>query len=416
MGNFSKNVYNNVRIDRSCGGQWCINEQLLRDNGYFEDIAQNTWLIRSHVDTQNYKQRTTIRNEKQWTHKGYNIEDNVDEFEEKKKSYANYPVELSKDVRKFARFLGDKTFGIEVETSEGSIGDNLQHQLGLIVCRDGSIHGGAEFVSVPMQGAKGLQNIVNIGNTLKMKCNINTDCSYHIHIGNLPTDKAYMVALYMLVYKIQDDLLKMFPYYKTDHRGIKQKNYCQKLKKMGIHAIQDTSKEGYNNYINQIYEKIFTFLSDGAVTSAEWNKRLARHPVEQKWMRKSRYFGVNLENMLFSPRRTCEHRTHEATTNSQKMVAWLYICVAINRYAETHLKEIILDKKKIKLEDVLNFYKEQYPRDSKATLLSDYLNAYYKSRVEYFAADLAKDDRVSESWLKNDKKYVFQFNNTTQLF
>lgn len=422
FGNFSSNLYNNVQLHDVHGGHRVINSTLLLENGYFEDKGSNLWIKRNQVSESSFRELTKIRNEKSYSRKGYNIEDNVDEFLQKKASYESYKTNLSKDVRQYARLIGDCTFGIESEVAQGSIADNLQYRMGLVACRDGSLtesgngYRSAEWVSVPMSGAKGLQNIVNIGNELKRSCNIDLNCSYHIHIGNIRTDRAFIVALYMLSYNIQNEVLRMFPYYKTDYRDIKKKNYCQKLKKLGIHPLVDFSKDSYSEFINSTYSKIFTFLSEGRLPTQECNRKQKKHPIAQKWSREtSRYFWINLQGMLFSERLTVEHRLHESTTSSQKMVNWFFMSVAIIRYTETHIKDILLGKK-VSFVDVLNYYKNVFFKNERAIFLSEYLISYYNSRCLYFEKDLKNGDKVSQKWLDDDKNYEFSYGNVSYLF
>lgn len=141
-----------------------------------------------------------------------------------------------------------------------------------------------------MSGAKGLQNITDVATLVTERCEVDINCSLHYHFGNIPKDRLYLIALYTLAYKIQDEVFEMFPYYKTDPRGIKKKNYCQKLKQMSIYPLKDSSKEGYEQYVEEIYVRIFTFLSDGHPPSEFANKKLHKHPIRNKWERHSRYF------------------------------------------------------------------------------------------------------------------------------
>ncbi len=417
QGFFSSNPYNNC-VAYINGGipKWVINSDILLENGYIEDLSTGEWWLRREVGDNSFKKMTTIRKTKNYTNKGYNIEDNVDEFKEKIQLFENYNTPLSKDVRKFARLLGDVTFGIECETYQGNIPDRIQNRLGLVCCRDGSI-GGLEAVSVPMKGAKGLQNVSNIGVALSKYCDSDVNCSYHIHIGNLNLSRAELVAMYMLCYNIQDDIFKMFPYYKTDPSGIKHKNYNKKLKKLGIYKLKDTSKEGFNVYVDEVYEKIFTFLSEGMPPCQDNNRKLHEHPVKNKWDRvNSRYFWVNFQNVLFSSRETTEFRVHQNTLNPIKMVNWLFMCVAIVRYGQANIKSIILGENNATMDDILDYYKNSFKRNGHAELLSGYLKAYYRERCDYFTKAYALGDKIGLNDLKIDKHYTFRYNNTTNLF
>lgn len=407
FGSFSDNLHNNCIVNTSKGKTVALNPEMLIAAGYFEDINACCFYKRSDVDSSSYSSMIKIRGERSYTNKGYNIEDNAKEFEEKKKLYASYPLKIEKDARTYAKYLGDTSIGCEFETSCGTVNEWLQNRHGLVACRDGSI-GSAEWVTVPMTGAKAIQNLITIGRELTKRCSINLDCSYHIHMGNLPKERVYLVALYMLVYGIQDDMLKMFPYYKTDHRGIKRKNYCQRLKKMSIYSLKDNTKEGYTQFVNSVYEKIFEYLSDGHAPDMAVNRRQQRHPIDQKWNRPSRYSIYNYQNMLFSPRETCESRLHSATLNPQRIVHWLFINNCVIKFAEHNMKRIISGER-ITFMDVLNFYKDHWKGDKDAEFLSEYLQAYYQERVEKFAKDIEKGDKISDWELKGDPKYSFSY-------
>ena len=125
---------------------------------------------------------------------------------------------------------------------------------------------------------------------------------------------------------------------------------------------------------------------------------------------------MNLMNMIFSERNTVEFRLHTPTTNSQKMINWLFICNAIVRYAEVNAKDIICGKSRITMEDVLNYYSTTFKGDSKAEFLSEYLYAYFVERQKEFEKDKEKGDYVSNWDMEKDKSYKFTYKNVTHLF
>lgn len=407
IGNFSPNPFNNVR---SNDYGFAINADIFKGrNDYFESIYNGQYYSLANVggrSSNSYRTLNQISTEASYRNKGYNIEDNGLEFIQKQENFAKYQFPISKEVRTFARFLGARTFGAEIETSQGFIPDHIQHRMGIVMCRDGSIEGG-EAVTVPMSGAKGVQNLKNIAEEFQKRANVNTDCSYHLHLGNIPKDRVFLCALYILGYKIQDELFQMFPDYKVNWQGIKRKNYCQKLAKRAIHPLKDDSREGFDLFIEDTYNKIFEFLSDGVPASEFNNRKQLKHPIQNKWDRPSRYAFLNLQNMLFSPRGTAEFRIHHATLSPQKMTLWLFICNAIIQYAENHTAEIFKKSGKIAMADVLNIYRELNPMSSDAYALSDHLIAYMEDRKTYFDADREKGDKISAAEQEADKEFVF---------
>lgn len=114
-------------------------------------------------------------------------------------------------------------------------------------------------------------------------------------------------------------------------------------------------------------------------------------------------------NMIFSHRETVEFRLHTPTTNAYKMVNWLYICVAILKYAHKHQKEI-LKGEKVTFKDVLNIYANTNKRSLSARRLTEYLIAYFESRKARFSADYKKGDVLSNWDITEDKDYEFVHN------
>lgn len=414
MGHFSPNKYNNLRVygKSKKGDLMAINEAALADR-YLEDVGNGVWYPRTKLNSDGIRAMKVIRNERNYNNKGYNIEDNRDEFREKIDLFAKRDVINSKGARHLGNLIGDITFGAELELSEGFIPDHLQYRHGIVMCRDGSIAGG-EAVTVPMSGAKGITTLDNISKDLKDRARVDIHCSYHLHIGTIPKDRAFLCALYVLGYKIQDEIFKMFPYYKTNPAGIKRKNYCQKLGKLGIHSLKNKSKEGYKEFVDYAYTRIFTFLSDGTPPDEFHNRKQLQHPIARKWDRPSRYYWLNLQNMLFSERFTAEFRIHHATLNSQKMINWLLMCNAIIKYAEHNQEKIFTTAGKISLLEVLDYYKTSFP-GKEGNFISEYLKAYYQDRVNYFQKDFEQGDYLSSREADQDKDFSFTYDGITSL-
>lgn len=414
IGTFSPNVFNNGYINTKNGGYPIMNPELCQDF-VVENKSKGTYVVKAEQTATYVKNLSVIKAGIDYTNKGYNIEDNKQEFKEKTIAFQEYSPVLSKNAKVFGQLLGNTTFGCELEAAVGACPDHLQYRHGVVTCRDGSLDGGPEFVTVPLEGAKGIQNLYNLSNVLKERCDININCSLHIHTGNIPLTRMYIVALYMLGLKIQDELFLMFPGFKVDPRNIKKKNYCQKLKNLSIHYLQENTKANFKSFVDDAYYKIFTFLSDGVPPDENNNSRVKKHPIKEKWNRPSRYYWLNLQNMIFSERGTAEHRMHTGTLNSTKILNWLFICNAIIRYAEKNIEKIITSPKNISLKEVLDFYKTEYPTNQSAVLLSDYLNAYYNYRKKVFEKDIANGDKISEHEMHRDKEYSFEYKGLASL-
>lgn len=430
FGDFSPNIYFNCRIgiisDRGRDEHYCMSYKIPRDLGYVEHISEALWASREYLvnpiskkdlgylpsraskyvdlafncgqDFTNAKQYSFDKN-------SYNAEES-NEFEKRIEEYNAFDTPLTKDVRRAGRFLGDITFGVEAEAKRGMLPDYLMAQLGVIICKDGSIQYSPEFVSVPYSGAKGLQSLKNLFIELNKRCTTDSTCSLHYHIGTIRKDREFLVAIFKLYSDIQNELHAMLPYYKTNPEGIKKKNYCQFLNKEIVTKELSKKTNDYKTKINNSYNNIFTWLMEGRYPDGDFNRTTMRHPNgTQKWGFNNRYFSLNVLNMFLSKRQTLEFRASHGLLHPTKAINWFFICVAIVKYAEQHSSHIIADNKTITLTQVLNYYKDTFKTDY-AGRVSDYLIAYHKNRKEFFLKKFQEGDRVvDEDYLETQFEF-----------
>ena len=173
-------------------------------------------------------------------------------------------------------------------------------------------------------GFAGINLLANQMKELKKSCSIDRNCSVHLHLGGFPLNEDKIVNLYNLCFELQEEIGGLFPYYIYETGAYKAngKDYCKRL----------PGKTG-------TIESLYRFLADG---NSDWNGSFTMsHPNDprrdQKWNVHSRYYFVNFINMLFGANvKTVEFRVHNATTNIDKLVNWLYICMAILNYAENN--------------------------------------------------------------------------------
>lgn len=414
MGYYTPDPYDNCIIDLDGLKHGAISADMLIQNGYAEDFSTGMF-----YPPKNIKALQTPRNEVDHTAKGYNLEDNTYEYLNKTKLFSEYKRSLSKDVLSYAKMLGDISFGIEIECAKGYLPDFIQNRTGVVICRDGSLNDGngkpgPEFVTIPLRGAQGLQNIKDICQELTKRTEIDIKCSLHLHIGNLPTTRMFILSMYKLCSKIQNEMFTMFPYYKTNPEGIKHKNYNQKLPSLSIYSADSSmDKDDFIEYVNSNYKKLFSWLAEGYQPDDRYNRKNKVHPIKDKWGRHSRYYWMNLMNVIFSDRNTIEFRLHTPTTNFQKVLNWLFICNAIVKYANTHAKQILLSRNGITINEILDYYKQYGTRGE---FLSRYLNAYVMERKELFYKDYLIGDYISEWEMRKDKEYTFTYENVNYLF
>jgi hypothetical protein len=289
FGYFTENKYSNILVNvNGYGNVQTLNEKTLLDGGYIENLSDGVWYYKKNLSAAQITHFSRIETHKVWTNKGYNIEDNADEFKEKIESYEKFPLRIPAMAMRYGKMLGETSFGLEIETIRGYIPEYIQSRLGLVICRDGSIEN-AEYVTVPMRGAKGIVNIKEMGKEFCKRTLTNHTCSFHIHLGTLPSDRIFIVSLYALALRIQDEIFTMFPYYKTEWKGVKRQNYNQKLRRLGTGMLKpEMNKEQFTQYVDEAYYRIFTWLNDGVPPDDNFNRVTNNHQHTAKWNRKQR--------------------------------------------------------------------------------------------------------------------------------
>lgn len=407
MGYFSRNPYKNCFIRLRNGETWTFIDYNLLPLYYKEKYSEGVYYDTTGWSDDKIKILTRKTLSINNANHVYNVEDNIDFFQNAINLYNNSIIPIDKDIKYLSKYIKDITFGVELETINGTLPQHIMNKYGVMICKDGSLKDEdgrypPEYVTVPLKGAKGLQTLRNISKEIAKRSDIDIKCSYHVHLGGMNIDRIFIVSLFNLCCKIQNDVFKMFPYYKTDPSGVKEKNYCKKLP--GILSTFGT--KNFNHYINQSYEDIYTFLSGGFKMDRRYNRKNRINPWGgEKWNIKTRYYWVNFINPLFGKRDTIEFRLHTPTLNSDKIINWLMMCAAMVKYAQANTLDCISNKK-ISFEDVLGVYGDVYKK-SYAYHLSNRLIAYYNNRVNYFKNDFEKGDILSSEELYKDNDFEF---------
>ena len=102
------------------------------------------------------------------------------------------------------------TFGLEFETSQGYVPEDVCYRDGLIPLRDGSITG-PEYSTVILKGGEGLSLLHQQIETLKEYTNFNKECSLHVHLGGYPLKPDTIYNLYLVCKSIEPELENMLP-------------------------------------------------------------------------------------------------------------------------------------------------------------------------------------------------------------
>lgn len=333
----------NVEVKDISGTIFAINEEILKTNlKYRERLSDGKYY---HIDLLNAKDFNKIiipRND----YKTSLPYDSRNVLEQYVKNYNNIKLDISKDINEIAKILKNYTFGLEFETTKGFIPNRLTDTNGLIPLRDGSISG-IEYVTVPLSGAKGLQTIVNICDLLEKRTEYNDTCSLHVHIGNVPRTKEFILAFFLLTCSIQNEIFEMYPIYKKYNFGVKNKNYSKPFPIYEL--ISEMDKVINSKNINENFNVLFKYLSMGHDFSAFGNNldQVQYHPADanstQKWNIRTRYYNHNLIPLIFGNKTTVEFRIHTPTFDFNKILSYLILNIGIIDFANIYTKNILQD-------------------------------------------------------------------------
>jgi hypothetical protein len=302
----------------------------------------------------------------------------------------NYNPIISSSIKSYAPILEDLTFGLEFETTKGFVSKKTLSQYGLIPLRDGSISG-IEYVTVPMGGEKGLQAICDITNVLKKRTEYDDKtCSMHLHLGNLPRTKEFMLAFFKVGMMIQDEVFAMFPLYKKYNYNIKNKNYSAPLPTFEILSKLDRVIDSSN--IDYNFGVIYEYLSMGHRFEAIGNNldNVVSHPADpncnQKWLIKPRYLLYNMIPLLFGNKQTIEFRIHTPTYESNKIIPFVLMNALVVNFVVKNQDNILQNPgylNNLSLVDILRNQVYTYKNKIQdLDLFQDYITDYVYNRKE----------------------------------
>ena len=365
IGNFSNNVEYSKIIDKQNNIYYLFNPEIFKNNNeYREELSSGNFY---HISKLPSKRFNTIT----LPSKNYKYSlpyDSKGIIEKNLKNYNNnYNPDISKNIKNYAPLLDGLSFGLEFETTKGFIPNRILNQYGLIPLRDGSISG-IEYVTVPMEGEKGLQCTADILDILKERTEYNdATCSLHLHLGNIPRTKEFILAFFKVGMKFQDEIFKMFPLYKKYNYHIKNKNYSAPLPTFEILSKLDPVITSSN--IDENFGILYKYLSMGQDFKSVENSldNVYSHPADpngnQKWNIKYRYLLFNVIPLLFGNKQTIEFRIHTPTYDVNKIMPFIFMNALMINFTIRY-KEIILKNKLF-----LNNY-------DLFTMLSDQINNY----------------------------------------
>lgn len=446
VGYFTPNIYENVYIRTNCplvhgtgsaqrSEKLCISDEVAEKyadfqsvlDGYYYKLDKKSFSPDDMSYSRNRHSDVSHRYAYQKElYKGieqhYNLSDSslTKEF---KKLFDAFGLKPSQAALTIKKLLGSHTFGYEVETKSGRLPQKELYKYGIIPLKDGSISG-HEYVSLPIDSEKGVESFLQAFELYRKFCRVDQMTSLHYHFGNVFNDisdnrefKLQFIALYMLYYHLQSEIWDIFPPYKKSNDYFKQKrdfkDHCQNLKSFSLFGNM-IFKQGEvdDRELNKYFNILFRFLNDGNPADDYCNLKTRKHckAGRNKWEVDSRYYNLNLYNVLFSNSKTVEFRASSGTCNIDKALPWLLICNAILHFAKNNYQEIIEHKVKYSISDVVEGYRNNFGGEvidqNVLDALIDNINAFVSSRKEHFINAYLNKDIFSDEFSK-DHNYMF---------
>lgn len=346
MGHFDNKNYSTVTVKNKCSYP-LLNAKLLENNKQYRECFSDGNFY--HIDTIQAKKLNIIKtpyqdykNSLPYDSKGI-IEQNLINYKN------NYNPEILPYIKRYSPLLGNLTFGLEFETTKGFIPSRILDEYGLIPLRDGSISG-IEYVTVPMNGEKGLQCSFDILSCLKKRTEYeDKSCSLHLHLGNMPRTKEFILSFFKLGMFVQDEMFEMFPIYKKYNFGIKNKNYSAPLPTFEILSQLDNviNSENIDRNFNVLYKLLS--MGEGFEEKGYSLENVHYHPADpggkQKWNIRSRYYLFNLIPLIFGNKQTIEFRIHTPTYDENKILPFILMNSMLVNFAIRNESDILKNKK-----------------------------------------------------------------------
>jgi hypothetical protein len=387
---------------------YCINDDILKNSKlYLENLEDGYYYSRYMIDSykfiypakcdQNYKNslsydsRKIIKNYKKSYDELYNPE------------YHNFIKNDSFDITK------GLSFGLEFETTMGYVPTRICKKLGLIPLRDGSING-LEYVTIPLEGKKGFQTVIDTVEELKKRTKYDNNCSLHLHIGNIPRTEEFFISLFKVLYLLQDEMFSMFPFHKKENYGVKRKHYTKPLPEKETMLLFDSCINSKDDLIKN-FDILYNFLSMGQKYSdVKYDlNNIKNHPSdpkgEAKWNIRTRYFWVNMIPLLFGNKETVEFRIHTPTYDINKIINYMITCFSIIDFTIKNQNNILKNFKNyinLNLNEVV--YESYYNKCFDNRLIESIRN-YYDYRKKHFYERTRNGDFLAP---EKDFKYNFK--------
>ena len=405
-GFFTPNIFDNIRDSQYI----YLNKDVLKKARYVFDSFSNTWGRKNNNNRRELISLGINEGIRKVNYQTFNSEVyNSSEhsfFSQMQEMFDKWSEENFQE-HPFDKFFRQFTIGVEIETSAGNIPENELYRLGLLPLKDGSI-AGHEFTSVIIK-EKYFDIFKNMFFAASDNCTVNKNTSLHYHFGNIKKTKEFVVAFWILFYRLQEEMESLCPPYKRDlmfltnkrvgsgrNNGVK--DHCKRLPNL-FNGLEITD-------VNQAFEKILLFLNEGHPTQLKDKRLIYAHckTGRPKWDFESRYYAVNLIPFLFESKQTIEFRYHSGTVNFYKAFAWALICSALLQYAELNIERILEGKEKIRLTDIIKVFNDD-SREGK--FIFTWLTGYINLRSMNYQTNIIKHEMFGDEFT-NDNTFSFK--------
>lgn len=334
----------------------CMSKDIALELNYIEGSFGIWYNPKYYTYSQIFPRRivdSNYKNSLQYNFKGY--------LDSCKKNYAAFKITENSDAEELyalAPHLFDKySFGIELETTKGLIPDSLYKNLGVMPVRDGSISG-LEYVTIPLQGKKGVYAFKQIMEYVIRYTDSNYTCSMHVHVGGVPRTMEFIVAMFKFGYYFQEHLYPIFPGYKRINDGIKRQCYTAPLDSLLMSSLN--FKSDTTEKLKEDYQKIVSVLSGhhDLFTKFVDLENIQSHPSDPqenaKWHMKERYKWLNIIPLVFTNKQTTEYRIFTVPDTVDKAFLFLIMSLMMSDFVTRNTQTILAKPSYAKKIDLFN--------------------------------------------------------------
>lgn len=378
--------------------KFCINKDILIQAGYTPSRTEDAYYRRHNAYTKGESMTfSTLRTTHHADSHNINFRHVLEDWPKNKaKLIAPKTEEERKTLIAATRLLGRHKFGIEYETSHGSILSSTAGCLGMVPLIDGSLNSGQyEFASIPLDGARGLLAVKAQCEALSENCYVDHSCALHVHMSAIAKNVDFLVPMYLLAHRMQEELFQFVPFYKQDEVGIvgKRKNYSGRspsipeLEELGLKHAEEHSSQKKEEIRRAMYDIIYKHVSAGQENGRETNRKNKAVCWSEKWHCPTRYVAINFVPYFFGENGTVEFRVHEPSLNKTKVINWVLLCSLMMTYAEEN-RDSIVNHEKISFKIIFKYFLSKYATVPEVQELLKYLHSYVKFRKKLFYSHL----------------------------